>query len=58
MTDEISYFDVAAYLAEIESVDISDPTERTQWLVTRLREKWPALSASQALAYVNVFQAG
>ncbi len=58
MTDEISYFDVAAYLAEIESVDISDPTERTQWLVTRLREKWPALTAKQALAYVNVFQAG
>ncbi len=32
MADEISYFDVAAFLAEIESVDISDPIERLQWL--------------------------
>ncbi len=58
MTDEINYFETASFLAEIESVDISDPTERTQWLVTRLREKWPALTASQALAYIRVFKAG
>jgi hypothetical protein len=58
MADEISYFEVARFLTEIESVDISDPTERTQWLVTRLREKWPALTANQALAYVRVFEAG
>ena len=58
MADEVSYFDVAAYLAEIESVDISDPNERTQWLIARLREKWPALMPSQALAYVKAFEAG
>jgi hypothetical protein len=58
MADEISYFQVAAFLAEIESVDISDSTERTQWLVTRLREKWPTLKPSQALAYVKAFEAG
>jgi hypothetical protein len=57
MADEISYFEVASFLAEIESVEISDPVERTQWLVARVHEKWPALTASQALAYVRVFQA-
>ncbi len=49
MAEEISYFEVAAFLAEIESVDISDPIERTQQLVARLQEKWPALTASQAV---------
>ncbi len=58
MADEISYFEVASFLAEIESIEISDPIDRAQWLVTRLREKWPALTASQALAYVQVFEAG
>ena len=58
MADEISYFEVAAFLAEIESVDISDPTERTQWLVARLREKCPTLTPSQALAYVKAVEAG
>ena len=58
MADEISYFEVAAFLAEIESVDISDPTERTQWQVARLQEKWPTLTPSQALAYVKAFEAG
>ncbi len=60
MTDEISYFEVASYLAEIESeyAEISDPIERTQQLVARLQEKWPALTASQAVAYVRVFKAG
>ncbi len=58
MADEVSYFDVAAFLAEIESVEISDPNERTQWLVAHVQEKWPALTASQALAYVQVFEAG
>ncbi len=56
MADEISYFEVASYLAEIESeyAEISDPIERTQQLVARLQEKWPALTASQAVAYVRV----
>ncbi len=60
MTDEISYFNVATFLAEIEAeyAGISDPIERTQQLVARLQDKWPALTASQALAYIRVFEAG
>ena len=60
MTDEISYFEVASYLAEIEAeyAEISDPIERTQQLVARLQDKWPSLPASQAVAYVRVFKAG
>jgi len=60
MADEISYFEVASYLAEIEAeyAEISDPIERTQQLAARLQEKWPALTASQAVAYVRVFKAG
>ena len=60
MGDEISYFEVASFLAEIEAeyAEIGDPVERTQQLVARLQEKWPALTASQAVAYVRVFKAG
>ncbi len=60
MADEISYFNVASFLAEIEAeyAEIGDPMERAQQLVARLQEKWPALTASQALAYVQVFEAG
>ncbi len=60
MVAEISYFDVASFLAEIEAeyAGISDPIERTQQLVMRLQEKWPALTASQAVAYIRVFKAG
>ena len=58
MTDEISYFEVASFLAEIKSVDINTSTERRQWLVARVHEKWPARTASRALAYVRVFRAG
>jgi hypothetical protein len=60
LTEEISYFEVASYLAEIEAeyAEISDPIEQTQQLVARLQEKWPALTASQAVAYVRVFKAG
>ena len=55
MVAEISYFDVASFLAEIEAeyAEISDPIERTQQLVMRLQEKWPALTASQAVAYIR-----
>ena len=58
MTDEITYFEVAGFLAEIEDeyAGISDPIERTQQLVERLREKWPSLTTSQAVAYVHVFR--
>ena len=57
MTDEISYFEVTSFLADIEAeyADISDPVERTQVLVDRLRSKWPSLTADQAVAYVQVF---
>jgi hypothetical protein len=60
MVAEISYFDVASFLAEIEAeyAEISDPIERTQQLVARLQEKWASLTASQALAYLRVFKAG
>ncbi len=60
MTDEISYFNVATFLAEIEAeyAGISDPIERTQQLVARLQDKWPSLTGSQAVAYVQVFEAG
>ena len=60
MTEEISYFEVASYLAEIEAeyAEISDPIEWTQQLVVRLQDKWPSLTASQAVAYVQAFKAG
>ncbi len=60
MADEISYFNVASFLAEIEAeyAEISDPIERTQQLVARLQEKWPALTAFQAVAYIRVCRTG
>ncbi len=60
MADEISYFNVASYLAEIEAeyAEIGDPIEQTQQLVARLQDKWPSLTASQAGAYIRVFKAG
>ena len=58
MTDEVTYFEVAGFLADIENeyAGINDPIERTQKLVERIREKWPALTMSQAVAYVQVFR--
>ncbi len=58
MTDEISYFKVTSFLADIESeyADVSDPVERTQSLVNRLMSKWPSMTADQAVAYVQVFK--
>ena len=43
MTDEVTYFEVAGFLAEIENdyAGISDPVEQTQKIVERLRQKWP-----------------
>ncbi|MDX1401241.1 MAG: hypothetical protein R3245_04905 [Kiloniellales bacterium] len=57
MTDEVSYFEVASFLADIEPeyADAVDPTERTGRLVDRLLSKWPFLTAQQAVAYVQVF---
>jgi hypothetical protein len=50
MTDEISYFEVTSYLAEIEAdyADVADPVQRTSALVGRLQNK-------QAVAYVRLF---
>jgi hypothetical protein len=58
MSDEVSYFEVASFLADIEPEynDVIDPAERTGRLVDRLLNKWPALTAQQAVAYVEVFK--
>lgn len=57
MTDEISYFEAASFLAEIEPeyADIDDAAARTSALVVRLQEKWPGLSLEQAVAYIRLF---
>jgi cell division septum initiation protein DivIVA len=58
MTDGTSYFEVAGFLADIEDeyAGISDPISRTQQLVERIRAKWPKLTTSQAVAYIQVFR--
>ncbi len=57
MAGEISYFEVASFLAEIETeyAEIDNPIKRAQKLVARLRDRWPLLTLSQAVAYVQVF---
>lgn len=59
MSEQVSYFEVASYLAEIEDEyrDLADEVERTSALVGRLQEKWPGLSTEQAVAYIRVFTA-
>ena len=59
MTDEISYFDAASFLADIEAdyADIGDTVERTEKLVARLTKRWPSLTVTQAVAYVRLFEA-
>ena len=59
MSEEVSYFEVTSYLAEIEGEvsGIADPVERTMALVERLQKKWPGLSNEQAVAYVRLFSA-
>lgn len=58
MTDTISYFEAASFLADIEAeyADVSDPVERTKGLVDRLHSKWPSLTADKAVAYVRAFE--
>jgi hypothetical protein len=58
MSEGVSYFEVASFLADIEPeyVDVVDPAERTGRLVDRLLTKWPSLTAQQAVAYVQVFK--
>ena len=57
MTEELSYFEVTSYLAEIEHefAGITDEMQRTKALVQRLQEKWPGLSSQQAVAYIRLF---
>ena len=57
MRDEISYFEAASYLAEIEAEhgDIADPVQRTAALAKRLQAKWPGLTVEQAVAYIRLF---
>ena len=60
MSEQVSYFEVTSYLAEIEGEyrDVADTVERTSALVRRLQEKWPGLSTDQAVAYIRVFSEG
>ena len=46
MPDEITYFDVAAFLADIEPdyERYLDPIEMKQRLVLAVREKWPSMT--------------
>ena len=57
MSEEVSYFEVTSYLAEIEGEvsGIADPVDRTTALVERLQKKWPGLSNEQAVAYIRLF---
>jgi hypothetical protein len=58
MSETVSYFEVASFLADIEPefADLVDPAERAGRLVDRLLSKWPSLTAQQAVAYVQVFE--
>ena len=57
MAEQISYFEAASYLADIEAeyADITDTTKRTSELVVRLQEQWAALTVEQAVAYIRLF---
>ena len=59
MSEQVSYFEVASHLAEIEGEvrDIGDEVARTLALVERLQKKWPGLTNEQAVAYVRLFSA-
>ena len=60
MTDEITYFDVAAFLADIEPdyERYLDPIEKKQRLVLAVREKWPSMTGHEAGTFVQLFLAG
>ena len=60
MPDEITYFNVAAFLAEIEPDNerYLDPIEKKQRLVLAVRGQWPSLTAHEAAAFVQLFEAG
>ena len=60
MTDEITYFAVTAFLAEIEPdyERYLDPIEKKQRLVLAVRKKWPSMTGHEASAFVQLFLAG
>ncbi len=60
MTEQISYFGVAAFLAEIEPDydKYLDPIERKQRMVLAVRDKWSSLTGHEAAAFVQLFLAG
>ena len=60
MPDEITYFGVAAFLADIEPdyERYLDPIEKKQRLVLAGREKWSSMTAHEAAAFVQLFLAG
>ena len=57
MSEQVSYFEVASHLTEIEGEvrDITDRAERISVLVERLQKKWPGLTKEQAVAYIRLF---
>ena len=60
MTDQISYFDVAVFLADIEPdyERYLDPIEKKARLVLAVREKWPSMTGHEAGTFVQLFLAG
>ena len=60
MPDEITYFDVAAFLVEIEPdyERYLDPIEKKQRLVLAVRDKWPSMAGHEAGTFVQLFLAG
>jgi hypothetical protein len=57
VSEQVSYFEVASHLAEIESDyrDITDRVKRVSALVERLQKKWPRLTQEQAVSYIRLF---
>ncbi len=69
MVDEISYFEVASFLAKIEpdyaraysfEVYVRDckAMRGKGRVVAAVRDRWPALTADEASAFVQLFLAG
>ena len=55
-TGEISYFEVASFLADIQPdyANYLDPIERKQRLVLAVWDKWPSLTGHEAAAFVQL----
>ena len=59
-TGEISYFEVASFLADIQPdyANYLDPIERKQRLVLAVWDKWPSLTGHEAAAFVQLIRGG